>query len=323
MIDREVLTEHFKYALRSMSLTDFAGLFVNEASALEAFYKLQHGVKDGKMISLLFNPHRLDTATITNPISIYQSLQQENLLSGLARMYLYNLEHGINDPFFCAIQRGFNGIQYVNEFPPHVAREIVQTYSKVKTGEKIRVLDPCAGWGGRMIGVASLGNTEYFAFEPCTQTFQGLCKLSDWITTLEPKFKSTVHCKPYEDFDGDEKEFDIALTSPPYYDTEHYSDEETNSMNRYHSFDEWCEKFYEPLIMNTIARVKKDGVFIINVGSRKYPLESKLYEICEKNGLFCEKLTKNYLSGTGEGKESFYCISRVKMFTTQNRLFDL
>lgn len=303
--------------LKGLSLEEFAAEFITKTQAIEEFYKLCNGVKAGKTISLLFNPHRLSTDTEKDDLSVYESLQVDDKLNGLARLYLYNLEHGVNNAFYSAIQRGYQNIQYVNEFPPFVARSIILDY--VKNKSSIDVLDPCGGWGGRMIGCASIGNIQYTACEPSSLTYKGLTNLGNWLVSLQPSFKFTLFNIPYEDFISDKK-FDIALTSPPYYDTEHYSDEKTNSLNRYSTFDSWVDGFYKPLILNTIKALKKGGVFILNVGDRKYPLSSVLYDICTSNGLCCERI-RDYLSGNGEGKEKFYCISEKKIFLKNRKLF--
>ena len=314
---REVLASALKLSLSNLTLQEFARLFINETQAIEEFYKLCHGIKCGNTISLLFNPHRLITDNEKDDISVYESLQHDDKVSGLARLYLYNLEQGVNNAFYSAIQRGYQNIQYINEFPPFIARTVYQTYGRTK--DKLKVLDPCAGWGGRMIGCASLLNTEYTACDPSTQTYEGLLKLGEWLQTLQPTFKFNVHKVPYEDFESVET-YDIALTSPPYYNTEHYSDEPTNSLNRYDTFEKWVEGFYKPLILNTVKRIKDDGVFILNIGDRKYPLSEAMFKICEENNLQCERIT-DYLSGNGEGKEKFYCISKHKTILKTRKLF--
>lgn len=314
---RDILMQSLKLSLSKLTLEEFAHLFINETQAIEDFYKLCHNVKSGNTISLLFNPHRLITDNEKDDISVFESLQHEDKLSGLARLYLYNLEHGANNPFYGAIQRGYQNIQYINEFPPFVARTIYINYGKSK--QALSVLDPCAGWGGRMIGCASIPNTEYTACEPSSKTYEGLLRLGEWLQTLQPTFKFHINKVPYEDFETDVK-FDMALTSPPYYNTEHYSDEPTNSLNRYNTFESWIEGFYSPLIKNTVDKLKDDAVFILNVGDRKYPLSEKMYSICAENNLHCERIT-DYLSGNGEGKEKFYCISKHRTINKPRKLF--
>lgn len=310
-----------------MSLEQFSRLFINEVTAVEEFYKLCHDVNAGKTISLLFNPHRLNIVTehtinrISNPMSIYESLSDKGndvhieKIDGLARLYLYNLEQGVANPFYATIQRGYNGVTYVNEFPPYVARQIIKRYAD--TSKPVSVLDPCGGWGGRMIGCASIPNTRYTCCEPATDTFNGLYRLGLWLSTLQPSFYFNLKCIPYEEFTTNER-FDIALTSPPYYDTEKYSDEETNSLNRYKTFEDWVEGFYKPLILNTVSHLKDNAPFILNIGDRKYPLSDTLFKICEENGLYVERIT-DYLSGNGENKEKFYCITKSKPIQTKKK----
>lgn len=313
---REILASAIKASLSKLTLEEFTRLFINEAQAIEEFYCLCHDIKCGNTISLLFNPHRLTTDNEKDDISVFESLQHDDKVSGMARLYLYNLEHGVNNAFYSTIQRGYQNIQYINEFPPFVARSVYLRYGKQR--KSLKVLDPCAGWGGRMIGCASIPNTTYTACEPSTQTYEGLLKLGEWLKTLQPTFNYHVYKLPYEDFETDEK-FDVALTSPPYYNTEHYSDEPTNSLNRYTTFETWVEGFYRPLIETTMKRLSDDGVFILNVGDRKYPLSDNLFKICEGQ-FFCERI-KDYLSGNGEGKEKFYCLSNQKTVSHRKKLF--
>ena len=317
---REDLLNNLKLSLRPMTLEQFSRLFINEMTAVEEFYKLCHGVNAGKTISLLFNPHRLNIiteASVTRtsaPMSVYQSLsdggneQYTEKLDGLARLYLYNLEQGTKNPFYCTIQRGYNGVAYVNEFPPFVAQQIYQRYMRDK--KAFTVLDPCCGWGGRMIGCASIPNTKYVGCEPSTQTYEGLLKLGEWLKTLQPTFDFDIYNMPYEEYTSNQK-FDMALTSPPYYDTEHYCDEETNSFNRYKTYDEWVEGFYKPLILNTLNLLTDDGVFILNIGDRRYPLTDSMQSLCREHGYYNERID-DYLSGSGEAKEKFFCLSKTQ-----------
>lgn len=314
-MNRDILLEALKKNLKTLTLKEFAGLFITQTDAIEEFYKLCHGINSGKTISLLFNPHRLSTDTEKDDLSVYESLQYDDKLNGLARLYLYNMEHGVNNAFYNTIQRGYQNIQYVNEFPPYVARQIYERYGS----DNMLILDPCCGWGGRMIGCASIPNTTYIGCEPCTETYDGLCRLGDWLKTLQPSFTYNVLKLPYEESNFTYK-FNLALTSPPYYDTEHYSDEETNSLNRYKTFDEWVLGFYTPLILKTMEYLTDDGVFVLNIGDRKYNLSEELIKICKLYGIYYERIT-DYLSGNGSGKEKFYLLSKQKIITRNHKLF--
>ena len=110
-----------------------------------------------------------------------------------------------------------------------------------------------------------------------------------------------------------DESIDMAITSPPYYDSEEYSDEPTNSLNRYRCFEAWRNGFYIPMIQKTMDALKSGGVFVLNIGSRQYPLNEALMDsFGDKYNI--EKY-KNLLSGqagflkSGEG-ESFYIIRK-------------
>ena len=271
LIDRDVLAGVLFESLRDLSLEDFAAMLTNRFDATIAFARLCQGEQDGQKISLCFNPHRLDTSA-NGGKTIFNSLKDEGFLSGLARAVLFK-EGRVNELLYQVIQLGINGVQYVNEFPPHVAVDLYKRFALPSGG--IRILDPCAGWGGRMIAAAAIG-ARYVGFEPCTDTWLGLLDLGTWLEQFQTGFTFSVFKMPFEDAQLPPGTFDIALTSPPYYDTERYSDEPTQSCNRYRTFDAWVSGFYRPLIYKAIEALKPGAVLILNVGDRRYPLATEL-----------------------------------------------
>ena len=211
------------------------------------------------------------------------------------------------------MQIGINGVQYVNEFPPHVSRDLCIKY---KLTSESKVLDPCAGWGGRMLGCSTQINS-YTAFEPSTKTYEGLKKQVEFIHRFRPEFSPTLHCMPYEDSEVLEDHYDFALTSPPYYDTELYSEEETNSCVRYKTYADWRDNFYYPMIMNTLTQIKIGSSFVLNIGSRKYPLNKSLRELVHGDHRFqINKMDSMLSCSTGLGKsgegEAFYEIKKLR-----------
>lgn len=168
------------------------------------------------------------------------------------------------------------------DFPSNIAREIYEKFAG-----NGRVLDPCHGWGGRLVGAMLAGVREYIGIDPSPIAARAVADIyADFGGYVETKAK--LIAKPYEDVNDDELGglFDCALTSPPYFDVELYEGEET-STTRYNNFDLWCERFYEPLIVNTMQRLIPGGSFFLQVGSQTYPLAKRAHEICEKRGLKC------------------------------------
>jgi len=296
LIDRETLTAVFKNTMRGINESDIVSMLYSKFDAIIDFARLCKGEKAGEKISMLFNPHRFSTDTTGKP-SIVKGFNNDGFLSGLARACLF-MNGKTKQLFYHSIQIGINGHQYVNEFPPVIARDFYTLFS----GQKI--LDPCAGWGGRMIGAASVG-AFYHGFEPSTKTYNGLLKLGEFLKLFKTGFDFKIECLPFEDADIKEK-YDVALTSPPYYDTELYSAEETNSCNRYKDYNSWCNGFYIPMIKKVLQHVE---TFIINVGNRRYPLKQTLYDYFPKT-----QEIKSRLAGHGglgkkeDGKESFFIV---------------
>jgi hypothetical protein len=159
-----------------------------------------------------------------------------------------------------------------------------------------------------MIGAASVGS-DYVGFEPCAETFLGLHRLGHWLECFGTGFKFRVEKCPYEDARLGPELFDIAITSPPYYDTEVYTSDTTNSANRYKSFAQWVEGFYRPLILATMARLRPGACFLLNIGDRKYPLSSEMGKIWSNY----TELAQSGMSGKGglrssEGRETVYVL---------------
>lgn len=155
-----------------------------------------------------------------------------------------------------------------------------------------------------MIGAASIG-AYYHGFEPSKQTYEGLIKLGNFLKSFQNGFNFKIENIPFEDSKLNDN-YDFALTSPPYYDTEIYSDELTNSCNRYKTFEEWVIKFYIPMIQQTL---KYSKYFVLNIGSRTYNLKKILLD-----NFTSIKEIESRLSGSGglgrenDGKETFYLI---------------
>jgi len=314
-LQRTELTRLMKYTFKNLTLEEFCGIFINPVQAVLEYYELSNGAKTCQQMSLLFNPHRMTVKTRNSPMSVYEAFTNPKYATGLARAYLSQRRMRKPNSYIgimnTALGMNVNNIQYINEFPPHVARDIAKRFGLNK---RSTVLDPCAGWGGRMIGFSTVVD-RYVGFEPSTETYAGLKKLRTFLHRMNPDFKANIQCLPFEDSMLPSNRFDLALTSPPYYDTEEYTDEETNSLNRYGTFEEWCAGFYEPLIERTMDALKPGGVFVLNIGSRNYPLNDVMRDVCARNGWQVSKLG-DYLSGKaglgkhGEG-ETFYEIHKT------------
>lgn len=104
----------------------------------------------------------------------------------------------------------FNG--GVSAFPCAVAKTIVERFCDPGG----LVVDPCAGWGGRMLGVASSGR-PYVGFEPWDKTSEALDSIVSFLGLEQCK----IHGSEFDPSKAPEK-CSFVFTSPPYADLEVY-----------------------------------------------------------------------------------------------------
>ena len=68
-----------------------------------------------------------------------------------------------------------------------------------------------------------------------------------------------------EEFRPERESLDLCFTSPPYFDTEKYSDEETQSYKKFPTLDGWIDGFMRKTIDNCRYGLKPNGRLIINI----------------------------------------------------------
>ena len=126
----------------------------------------------------------------------------------------------------------------ISFFKPLLAASIYEHYIGYK--EVPVVLDPCCGFGGRLLGFKSVyPNGIYVGCEPNIETYNELIQLKNdggWNDTVE-----IYNCK-FEDFNDIRKNYDLIFTSIPYYDLEIYSN---NTV--YNSFEDWKSTFIKSI----------------------------------------------------------------------------
>ena len=195
----------------------------------------------------------------------------------------------------------------------------VSVYSPIMTKRILEelgcrsVFDPCIGWGGRMVGTTCLDNGIYTGCEPCNATFQGLERIKN---DLDLESQVTLINKPVEealDHELKDMTFDCCLTSPPYYDLEIYSDEDTQSINKFPSYELWLEKFIDPIIKYVTEHCTKFSCWSVKdfKTDKYYPFLGDIIKIHEKYGwipLIQYKIKKNVSNETKDGDITYVFI---------------
>jgi hypothetical protein len=142
-------------------------------------------------------------------------------------------------------------------FKPAIAREIYEEYVK----EDSVVYDYSMGFGTRLLGLMSLNlnNVKYIGVDPNTETFNNTKKL-----IKDFNFNAEIYCIGSEDFKPKEK-IDFAFSSPPYWNKEIYTNEETQAYNKYKTYEDFIENYWRQTVKNIKSKLR--GVFAINIGN--------------------------------------------------------
>ena len=200
-----------------------------------------------------------------------------------------------------------NGLGKVTMYRPLMAKKVV-AYLATQLGVKeVRVLDVCAGWGGRMIGAKSAESpsfagvspsvagglrgelvsplkVHYTGIDPCEKTYAALRAIRDELgltdVTLVNKPAEVALQQPLG-------AYDIALTSPPYYNLELYSDEPTQSVQAGGGgYQAWLDTFLKPVIQGVIRHGVKYSCWSVKnfKTDKKYDLLDDVIRIHGEHG---------------------------------------
>lgn len=227
----------------------------------------------------------------------------DRLRSLLKKTLIYCEKHGENwstnrlrqnAKVYCASQS-------VSNFNPVCARIL---YDRFAPGGI--VYDMSMGWGGRFLGYCASSARLYLGCEPSTKTFAGLRELHK---DLGGKV-CEMWCIGSENVDlsAYTESVDFAFTSPPYFDTEKYSDESTQSYIAYPMLDEWLEKFLFRTFEKCYYALRGNGVLAVNYSSDRYVC-SAIMTMCESLGFRYEgeyKYELSSISGKGAKYEPIF-----------------
>jgi hypothetical protein len=134
------------------------------------------------------------------------------------------------------------------------------------------VLDLSMGWGEHLLGFeASLSGKTYYGIDPDKRVVEAgnslhkLCRQSRKDVQL--------YCTPAEDFPYDalDEQVDMVLFSPPPFNNERYTDEETQAYKRYTTLESFINYFLEATIVKAWDSLKEGGTLLLDLGDLKAP----------------------------------------------------
>jgi hypothetical protein len=185
----------------------------------------------------------------------------------------------------------YSGSHAVSNFRPSGAAAIYNKYLPETGGV---VFDPSAGFGGRLLGALGCRKVKrYVACDPATETFTGLQKMKNELLpaatrTLRRNMGVELYPCGSEDMrlNLQPSSVDCVLWSPPYYDTEKYSVERTQSYLKFPTRESWLEGFVGATLDNIAYALNAEGVLAVNVADvPTFPdLEKALLALAESKG---------------------------------------
>ena len=149
-------------------------------------------------------------------------------------------------------------------------------------------LDLSAGWGDRLISAIAYDIDLYVGIDPSSCMNEIYYKI---INNLAPTKKNNFKIiqKGSQEVKLDTK-FDLVFTSPPFFDKESYIDEESQSMQKFNSYDKWMNEFMLVSVENAWHSLKDEKYMALYI---PYEYEGKdCFE--EINRFIINKLQGNF-----------------------------
>ena len=174
------------------------------------------------------------------------------------------------------------------QFSPASAKAIYERF------ESKKVLDFSSGWGDRLLAFASCENTEHYTgIDPNIALVEGYERqIAEYGGDKE--YRMIVGCA--EDVVLEDEFFDTVFTSPPYFNVEKYTHEETQSFKKFRKLDDWLDKFLFKALDNAWKSLKKGGHMIINI-SDVYS-NHRVNQLCDPMCEYMESKTDAEFQGT-------------------------
>lgn len=277
-------------------------------------------------------PHWVDVSTPNSESLRDAWLDDSTLRSLMLKVYRYCKKHPSERGRWHSnrvrqLAKVYCAKQSPSNFRPTVAKLLIDTY-----GRGGAVFDPCGGWGGRMMGFLASDCWRYTCCDPSTLTAKGLRELADTFSYVSKSVE--VNCIGSEDYEPDAGAYDMALTSPPYFDTERYADEPTQSFVRFPEYGAWLDGFLRPMVAHTYDALRDGGVFLLNIANvpTAKTLEGDALRIAQECGFVHEDtlhLILSSIAGKGIKTEPIFVLAKgdakevtERHQTKELRLFD-
>ena len=185
-----------------------------------------------------------------------------------------------------------------SQFKPNVAKVL---YDKL---ESKSILDFSAGWGDRLAGFyASETGEFYMGIDPRKENHPIYEEQKQFYekhrTMFEVDKKSMFVEYTAEDFEYKPNSYDTVFTSPPYFNVERYSYDDTQSWVRYKTIDEWNKNFLQKTLKKIWPSIKSGGYLLVNIADvfARTAGERNMVEICNPMNDFISTFSDSEYQG--------------------------
>ena len=177
----------------------------------------------------------------------------------------------------------------------------------IQTGDSLSYVEQS------LIGFLTSNCHTYIGTDPSTKTYEGLLELQKELNFYGKKV--ILHKTGSELFVPETNSLDLCFTSPPYFDTERYSDEETQSYKKYPDDYLWTNCFMRYTIRNCYMGLKDDGKMILNIANtpKHKNIESETIKVAQDEGFELVetlKLALSSVAGKGIKFEPIFVFSK-------------
>lgn len=233
-------------------------------------------------LASVFFPYMFQTP-VTGKMTPMEAFYSDKLLTRSVMLCKKNY----NKPTYSSLRsilKLVSGVQCVSNFRPDVAKFIYEGFAKDG-----RVYDFSMGYGGRLVGFLASSAREYVGVDVNKLNFEGYKEINkNYNSNKDVSWYETgsenIDTKPFKEY------FDLAFSSPPYFNKEQYSKDKNQSYIKYPNYFSWIEYFLKPTLTNAYTMLKEGGVLAINIanineGSTVWNLEEPTKMILKDLGM--------------------------------------
>ena len=221
----------------------------------------------------------------------------------IARKIIKNrAKYLFKEPKYLTDQEILRGFKISGEYYgfSHFAPEWFKWFAE--TTKATSILDPCGGWGHRLLGTINSGIKTYIYNDFDARTHQGCANIyTDWSEYFDSQI--LLHNQRAEHLDVSNMEYDSIFTCPPYFNKETYNDK---TFKDFEDFSNWWRSVINNILKSSVNHI---GI-VIDPENNDCISEPILQQGYKLDGSFPIKVKKSHFT-TGTVKDNVLIYSKL------------